>query len=106
MIHGLFPRALFLSLGLLAVSGPARAGKLDLYDSLVARRKAHGAPFDGPYAALMNHPQLCKRKLIGIDAGNGNVRAEAEDDERAEREPNPPLQLLGLRERRPIDVGG
>ncbi|MEK9144447.1 MAG: hypothetical protein AAB339_02415, partial [Elusimicrobiota bacterium] len=34
MIHGLFPRALFLSLGLLAVSGPARAGKLDLYDSL------------------------------------------------------------------------
>jgi 4-carboxymuconolactone decarboxylase len=32
-----------------------------LYASMVARRKDHGAPFDGPYAALMNHPQLCKR---------------------------------------------
>lgn len=32
-----------------------------LYDAMVARRKAQGAPFDGPYAALMNHPQLCKR---------------------------------------------
>ena len=32
-----------------------------LYQSMVARRKEHGAPFDGPYAALMNHPQLCKR---------------------------------------------
>jgi 4-carboxymuconolactone decarboxylase len=32
-----------------------------LYESMVTRRKEHGAPFDGPYAALMNHPQLCKR---------------------------------------------
>jgi 4-carboxymuconolactone decarboxylase len=32
-----------------------------LYDRLVARRREHGAPFDGPYAALMNHPQLCAR---------------------------------------------
>ena len=32
-----------------------------LYDAMVARRKAQGAPFDGPYDALMNHPQLCKR---------------------------------------------
>ena len=32
-----------------------------LYDNMVARRKEQGAPFDGPYAALMNHPQLCKR---------------------------------------------
>lgn len=32
-----------------------------LYDAMVERRKAQGAPFDGPYAALMNHPQLCKR---------------------------------------------
>ncbi len=33
----------------------------DAYDAMVKRRKAHGAPFDGPYAALMNHPQLCRR---------------------------------------------
>lgn len=32
-----------------------------LYDAMVARRKAQNAPFDGPYDALMNHPQLCKR---------------------------------------------
>lgn len=32
-----------------------------IYDAMVARRKAQGAPFDGPYNALMNHPQLCKR---------------------------------------------
>ncbi len=32
-----------------------------LYESMVARRKGQGAPFGGPYAALMNHPQLCKR---------------------------------------------
>lgn len=32
-----------------------------LYDAMVAERKARGAPFDGPYDALMNHPQLCKR---------------------------------------------
>lgn len=32
-----------------------------LYDDMLARRKAQGAPFGGPYAALMNHPQLCKR---------------------------------------------
>ncbi|CAN5711161.1 hypothetical protein BH09VER1_BH09VER1_44360 [soil metagenome] len=31
------------------------------YERIVARRKAKGAPFDGPYAALMNHPQLCTR---------------------------------------------
>lgn len=32
-----------------------------LYDAMVAQRAARGAPFDGPYLALMNHPQLCKR---------------------------------------------
>ena len=32
-----------------------------LYDAMLARRKAQGAPFDGPYDALMNHPQLCRR---------------------------------------------
>jgi len=32
-----------------------------IYDAMVARRKARGAPFGGPYDALMNHPQLCKR---------------------------------------------
>jgi 4-carboxymuconolactone decarboxylase len=33
----------------------------DLYEALAQRRKAQGAPFGGPYLALMNHPQLCKR---------------------------------------------
>jgi 4-carboxymuconolactone decarboxylase len=32
-----------------------------LYDGMVAQRAAQGAPFSGPYLALMNHPQLCKR---------------------------------------------
>lgn len=32
-----------------------------IYDAMVARRKSQGAPFGGPYAALMNHPELCKR---------------------------------------------
>lgn len=32
-----------------------------LYECMATRRKEHGAPFDGPYAALMNHPQLCRR---------------------------------------------
>ena len=32
-----------------------------IYERMVARRKAQGAGFGGPYAALMNHPQLCER---------------------------------------------
>lgn len=32
-----------------------------IYESLVAKRKSQGAPFDGPYAALMNHPELCQK---------------------------------------------
>lgn len=32
-----------------------------LYNALVAKRKSKGAPFGGPYAALMNHPQLCEK---------------------------------------------
>jgi 4-carboxymuconolactone decarboxylase len=32
-----------------------------IYDTMVARRKNEGAAFDGPYAALMNHPELCQR---------------------------------------------
>ncbi len=28
---------------------------------MVAQRAAQGAPFSGPYLALMNHPQLCRR---------------------------------------------
>jgi len=31
-----------------------------LYDGMVAKRAAQGAPFSGPYLALMNHPQLCR----------------------------------------------
>lgn len=32
-----------------------------IYENLVAKRKSQGAPFDGPYAALMNHPELCQK---------------------------------------------
>ncbi len=31
------------------------------YEAILKRRRQHGAPFDGPYAALMNHPALCQR---------------------------------------------
>jgi 4-carboxymuconolactone decarboxylase len=34
---------------------------LALYEAMVNRRKAQGAPFGGPYAALMNHPVLCAK---------------------------------------------
>lgn len=32
-----------------------------IYEMLVAKRKKQGAPFDGPYAVLMNHPLLCEK---------------------------------------------
>ncbi|WP_068468825.1 carboxymuconolactone decarboxylase [Candidatus Protochlamydia phocaeensis] len=32
-----------------------------IYEAMVAKRKSQGAPFDGPYAALMNHPELCQK---------------------------------------------
>ncbi len=32
-----------------------------IYERMVERRKAQGAGFGGPYAALMNHPQLCEK---------------------------------------------
>lgn len=32
-----------------------------IYEEMVARRQSQGAPFDGPYAALMNHPELCQK---------------------------------------------
>ncbi|MBX6324970.1 MAG: carboxymuconolactone decarboxylase, partial [Chthoniobacterales bacterium] len=34
---------------------------LTLYRRIVERRKAKGAGFGGPYAALMNHPKLCAK---------------------------------------------
>lgn len=37
------------------------ASDLAIYDRMAARRKAQGAGFGGPYAALMNHPQLCEK---------------------------------------------
>lgn len=37
------------------------AGDKAIYEAMVARRKSQGAPFGGPYAALMNHPQLCQK---------------------------------------------
>ncbi len=36
-------------------------GDKAIYDAMLARRKSQGAPFGGPYAALMNHPQLCQK---------------------------------------------
>ena len=32
-----------------------------LYDKMADRRRAQGQAFGGPYDALMNHPQLCRR---------------------------------------------
>ncbi len=42
---------------------PAKLSPSDLarYNRMVDRRKAQGAGFGGPYAALMNHPQLCEK---------------------------------------------
>jgi 4-carboxymuconolactone decarboxylase len=42
---------------------PAKLAPADLalYREMVEERRSVGAPFSGPYAALMNHPQLAKR---------------------------------------------
>ncbi len=45
---------------------PFDPSKLDsknriIYEEIVASRKIQGSPFDGPYSALMNHPQLCQK---------------------------------------------
>jgi 4-carboxymuconolactone decarboxylase len=42
---------------------PSKLSPIDLahYNGMVERRRAHGADLGGPYAALMNHPQLCKK---------------------------------------------
>jgi 4-carboxymuconolactone decarboxylase len=32
-----------------------------IYEALLAKRKSQGAPFAGPYEALMNHPDLCQK---------------------------------------------
>lgn len=32
-----------------------------IYEAMVSERKKQGAPFGGPYAALMNHPELCQK---------------------------------------------
>jgi hypothetical protein len=42
---------------------------------------------------------------LGIDPRNGNVGAESVDQQRAEREPNALLELVGLGESRKIEVG-
>lgn len=36
-----------------------------IYEEMAARRKSQGAPFGGPYSALMNHPELCQ-KIEGL----------------------------------------
>ena len=58
-----------------------------------------------PPDSMLNMPSkpwvccsMMRGELIGIDAGERDVRAEAIDDERAEREPDAPLQLFGLGE--------
>jgi 4-carboxymuconolactone decarboxylase len=38
---------------------PAEAKSL--YETMAARRKAHGEHFGGPYLALLNHPELARR---------------------------------------------
>ena len=42
---------------------PAKLSPSDLalYERMAERRKAQGAGFGGPYAALMNHPELCEK---------------------------------------------
>ncbi len=42
---------------------PAKLSPSDLalYERMAQRRKAQGAGFGGPYAALMNHPELCEK---------------------------------------------
>lgn len=45
---------------------PFNPDKLDsqdklIYEAMVAKRKSQGASFGGPYAALMNHPELCQK---------------------------------------------
>jgi 4-carboxymuconolactone decarboxylase len=42
---------------------PSRLSPSDLaiYRRMLERRKSQGAGFGGPYAALMNHPQLCEK---------------------------------------------
>lgn len=32
-----------------------------IYEAMAAKRKSQGAPFGGPYVALMNHPELCQK---------------------------------------------
>jgi 4-carboxymuconolactone decarboxylase len=32
-----------------------------LYETMAARRRAHGEHFGGPYLALLNHPELARR---------------------------------------------
>ena len=39
-----------------------------LYETMAARRKAHGEGFGGPYLALLNHPELA-RASVGSVAG-------------------------------------
>jgi 4-carboxymuconolactone decarboxylase len=42
---------------------PAKLSPSDraLYERMAQRRRAQGAGFGGPYAALMNHPELCEK---------------------------------------------
>ncbi len=65
--------------------------------------RAAGQPVDPAQNArriLLHQPG----ELDRIDPRNGNVGAQAIDDQRTEREPDALLEILGLRERGEIDV--
>lgn len=41
--------------------GTLNAHDQAIYDAMLAKRKSQKSPFGGPYAALMNHPELCQK---------------------------------------------
>ena len=49
-------------------------------------------------------PSEARLEGRGIDAGQRDVGAEAEHDQRAQREPDAFLEFLGLAERSPVDI--
>ncbi len=65
-----------------------------------------------PPANMLNMPRMppaCDLKIwsqaVGIDAGQRDVGAEAVNQQRAEREPDALLELLGLGERGEVEIG-
>ena len=50
-------------------------------------------------------PEKGGLERLRVDAGQRDIGPEAEDDERAQREPDALLELVGLGEGRPVDIG-